>query len=140
MKPVKYSVAYAIYNTDRTKVLAVLRPENDSLPNVWGLPASMLIEGEHPEEAVIRSGKQKLGVQLKVVKYIGEGEVEREAFILHMREYEAEIVNGEPFAPQDIEGMTQYQKCEYNDPIILKEATQKGSLCSRIFLEYMGLN
>lgn len=100
----------------------------------------MLIEDEPPEDTVIRSGQQKLGVKLKVVKYIGEGEIERETFILNMKEYEAEIVNGEPFAPQDIEGMTQYQKCEYKDPFILKEAAQKGSLCSRIFLEYMEIN
>lgn len=140
MKPIKYSISYAIYNKDRTKVLTVLRPENDSLANVWGLPASMIIDGEKAEDAVIRSGHQKLGVKLRVKNYIGEGEIERETFILHMREYEAEIVEGTPFAPQSISGMTQYQKCEYNNPEILKTGAQKGGLCSRIFLTSIGVD
>lgn len=135
MKPVKDSIAYAIYSDDKSRVLAVLRPVDDNnLPNVWGLPASMLKEGESYEDAVIRSGYEKLGVKLKVIEMIGEGSIERESFTLHMKEYTAEIIDGEPLAPQPHEGMTQYQKCAYSSPEILKEAAIKGSLCSRLFL------
>lgn len=140
MKPIKYSISYVIYNEDKTKVLTVLRPENDSLANVWGLPASMIIDGEKPEDAVVRSGYQKLGVKLRVKNYIGAGEIERGTFILHMKEYEAEIIEGVPFAPQPISGMTQYQQCEYNNPEILKEGAQKGGLCSRLFLKNIGID
>jgi ADP-ribose pyrophosphatase YjhB (NUDIX family) len=94
----------------------------------------MLKENESYEDAVVRSGHEKLGVEIRPVKLIGEGSVERETFVLHMKEYEAEIIDGAPVAPQPFEGMTQYQKCMYSSPEILKEAAIRGSLCSQIYL------
>ena len=54
MKPTKFAIAVALYHpVDKSKVLAVKRPANDdSLPNVWGLPAVVVKEGELPEDAV----------------------------------------------------------------------------------------
>lgn len=139
MKQIKHSIAYAIYNDDRSKVLVVLRPkDDDNLPNVWGLPAGTLKESDDYEQAVIRSGHEKLGVELKVVKVINEGEIAHEKFILHMKEYEVEIISGQPYVPQPTDGITQYQQWKWAEPHLLKEAAQKGSLCSRLFLSYIG--
>ena len=136
MKPVKYAIALAIHNNYQ-EVFVVLRSKDEkTLPNVWGLPASMLKEKETFEDAVIRTGHDKLGVELKIIKLIGESEIERDDFILHMKEYEVKIVKGEPAVPQPVLGVTQYQAGKWSDQEILKEAAQKGSLCSRLYLSY----
>jgi 8-oxo-dGTP pyrophosphatase MutT (NUDIX family) len=133
---IKYAVAFVIYNQDRTKFLIVQRPANDEdLPNVWGLPAGSLKEGETFEECLIRSGREKLGVELKPVRFIGKGETERGKYILHLELFEAEIVKGVPKVPQSIKGVTQYQKWRWGTSSDLKEAALKGSLCSRVYLK-----
>jgi|SRR3989338_4882110 len=139
MKPVKNAVAYVIYNSDRSKLLSIQRPSDDEdLPNVWGLPAGSLKRDETEEEAVLRSGKEKLGVRLKVVKKIKSGELERENYVLRLTDYEAVIIDGEPRVPQNVPGVTQYQRWKWAPPEILKEAAQKGSLCCRLYLESIG--
>ena len=136
MKPTKHAVAFVIYNEDRSKFLVVQRPADDeNLPNVWGLPASSLKEGESFEEATVRAGKDKLGVQVKTVKLIGEDSIEREKYVLHMKEYEVEIVEGEPEVPQPIEGVTQYQQWRWGTGEDLCEAAGKASLCCKIYLD-----
>lgn len=134
-KSEKHSIAFVIYSSDRSRVFTVLRPATDDrLPNVWGLPAGSLRENETFEDAIIRSGHDKLGVELKIIQLINEGSLEREHNILHMKEFEVEISKGNPFVPQNIPGITQYQKWKYANPDVLKEAAQKGSLCSRLYL------
>jgi 8-oxo-dGTP pyrophosphatase MutT (NUDIX family) len=137
IKPVKNSVAFVIYNRNRTHFLIVKRPpEDEGLPDVWGLPAGSLRDEETYEEAIVRSGREKLGVELKVVGKIGEGEVDRGGYILHMEEYEAEILQGEPQVPQPIPGITQYVQWKWGKSDDLIEAAQKGSLCSQLYLAY----
>lgn len=64
MKPIKYAIAFIIYNRNRSKFLIVQRSSDDKdLPNVWGLPAGSVKDGETFEECVIRSGKEKLGTE-----------------------------------------------------------------------------
>lgn len=134
------AVSYVIYNKDRTKVLAVKRPpEDEDLPNVWGLPATTVKEGEESfEDAVVRSGKQKLGVTLQITNFLNEGEIERPSYILHMKLYEVKIIDGEPKVPQKFGG-TQYVEWKWAEPGELKGAAGKGSLCSRLFLNKLGI-
>ena len=135
MKSIKYAIAFVIYNQDHSKFLIVQRPsDDDNLPNVWGLPAGSVRNDETFEECVIRSGREKLGVKLKPSKFIGRNNIERDNYILHMEEYGAVIVNGEPEVPQPIEGMTQYQQWKWGESSDLKDAASKGSLCSQIYL------
>lgn len=78
MKPTKHSVAYVIYNANRSRVLAVQRPADDvELPNLWGLPAGSLQLGETYDEAMVCSGVEKLGVDLMVGALIADGTLER---------------------------------------------------------------
>lgn len=139
MKPLKNSVAFVIYNSDRTKFLIVRRPPDDiDLPNVWGLPAGSLKDEETFEDAVIRSAKEKLGIKIKIVKLINEGEIERTQFVLHMKEFEAEILEGDPSVPQDAPGVTQYSEWKWGQAGDLIEAAKIGSLCSRLYLGEAG--
>ena len=136
MKPIKYSVAYIIYNENRSEFLIVKRPYDDEdLPGIWGLPAGSVRDDETFENAIIRSGKEKLGVGLQIVKFVGRGNIERDSFILHMEEYEVKIIDGEPTVPQSISDITQYQDWQWGVLTDLKPAADKGSLCSQIYLK-----
>jgi len=95
-------------------------------------------EAEAYEDAILHSGKEKLGVNLKIAKFIGRKDIERKDYILHMEEYEAEIISGVPKVPQSAKGMTQYQDWHWGVSFDLKNAAAKGSLCSQIFLGSVG--
>lgn len=135
MKPTKNAISYVIYNDDRSQFLVVQRPEDDeNLPNVWGLPAGSLKENEGYEDAVLRSGREKLGVDLRIVEFIREGDIERDDYILNMKEYEVDIINGEPEVPQDVKGVTQYKAWKWGTSDDLTDAASKGSLCCQLYL------
>src|SRR3989344_6366585 len=135
-KPVKNSIAYVIYNRDRSLFVIVQRPfDDDDLPGYWGLPAGSLKEKESFEDAVVRSGREKLGVELKVNELINEGELERDKYVLHMREYEARIIKGVIKVPQEIKGVTQYKTCRWETAEDLIPASKKGYLCCKLYLE-----
>ena len=135
-KPVKRAISYVIYNENRSKILIVRRPNNDEdLPNFWGLPAGSVKDGETKEDAIIRSGRDKLGVELEVVGLSGKDNLERDKYILHMEDYEAKIISGEPEAPQKVEGITQYSDWRWGVADDLREIASKGSLCTQIYLK-----
>lgn len=137
-KPTKEAVAFAVHRGgDRETVLAVRRPEDDeALPGLWGLPAASLREGERWEEAVLRTGPEKLGVELAVGPQMNEGRAERDDHVLHMRLYDARIMKGKPEVPQGASGVTQYTDREWARPERLEEAADAGSLCSALYLEW----
>ena len=135
VKQTKHAIAFVIWNADRENILAVQRPSTDEdLPDIWELPVGSLRVGEPFEACVGRSGREKLGVEVRIVGLIAEGEIERPAFTLHMKAYAVEIMLGAPSVPQPVEGITQYQRWKWAEPAMLTEAAQKGSLCSRPFL------
>ena len=138
MNLTKHSIAFIAYSPDRSQVLAVQRPADDEeLPNLWGLPATSVNPGESEEQAVVRAGKEKLDVGLRVIEKIAVGTMERSSYVLHLTDYEVAIVSGEPKCPQHGSG-TQYQAWKWADPEELIPAAQKGSLCTRLFLEKIG--
>jgi len=139
MKPIKRSVAFVIYSEDRTRFLIVRRPpDDDSLPNVWGLPAGSLKESETSEDTVIRAAKEKLGTDVSIVELVGEGKVERNQYTLQMREYEVKIEKGEPKVPQHVQGITQYSELKWGTADDLVETARIESLCSRLYLKSIG--
>jgi 8-oxo-dGTP diphosphatase len=134
-KPVKESVALALYD-EFGRVLAVQRPEDDEdLPNAWGLPASSLRAEESWDDAMRRTGRDKLGVELKPIRELNRGRLERASYTLEMRLYEVEIVNGEVKVPQAAPGVTQYRNARWGTPDVLRPAAERGSLCCRLFLD-----
>jgi len=137
MKKIKRAVSYVIYNKNRSKFLIVKRPDSDpDTPNYWGLPAGYVNNDETFEKAVIISGFQKLGIKLKITKFVGQNIIERKNYILYMQQYEVEIEEGKPKVPQNFKKVTQYQKWKWGVAKNLIEAAKKqgGSLCSRIYL------
>lgn len=137
-KPTTYSVALVIYNKDRSKYLIVKRPDDDKdMAGHWGFPATSKRYPEQDwEEVVHLAAKNKLGVKVKIIEEIGEDSIDRGNFILVLRDYEVEVIEGEPSVPQDSDpDHTQYEKLEWTDnPEKLKKSAKEGSLCSRIFL------
>ena len=146
MKPMRHAVAYVIYrpgDMNRNDILIVKRPDDDpDLPGVWGLPAVSVRNDESFELAVRRAGRQKLGVILDFDDnrrddgFVGRDVIEMENCLLHMEVYEARIVRGEPFVPQLDKGVTQYVGWKWGTASDIYDAANKGSLCSRIYLEH----
>jgi hypothetical protein len=130
----KKSVAVAIRAAGH--VLVVQRPADDEeLPDEWGLPAASLHDAESWEEAVVRAGREKLGVALEVGAELRRGSLERESYTLEMRLYEAGIAAGSPVVPQPDRTVTQYQQWKWGTAEDLLPAADRRSLCCRLYLE-----
>ena len=73
MKPAKNSVAVVVRDGGG-RFLAVRRPDDpeDPLAGLWGLPAITLRDGEDERAAVVRAGREKLGVELAATGKLGE--------------------------------------------------------------------
>ena len=136
MKPLMNSLSFVIFNKDRSKFLTVKRPlDEKDHPGTWGLPAGSVKKGESFEDALLRAGKQKLGVQLKLVRLINQGTIERDTYLLFMKMFEVEIIAGEPEVPQPVEGMTQYTEWRWGIADDLIAAAKVGALCCQLFLK-----
>jgi ADP-ribose pyrophosphatase YjhB (NUDIX family) len=133
---VKHSISLVIEGP--AGVLLVRRPEHDdSLPGVWGLPATTLRAGESERDAVVRAGREKLGVAVEPLAPIGADEEERPEHRIAMRDWAARIVAGQPAVPQAAGG-TQYVDWRWGDPAELAPAARAGSLCARVLLRSVG--
>ncbi len=138
VKPEKHSVAVVVRTGDGT-FLAVRRPDDpeDPLAGLWGLPAVTLADEEDELSGVIRAGRAKLGVELAVGRKIGEKTADRGDYVLFLADYEAVIASGTPSVPQPDNSMTQYADFAFvDDPQLLTEAADAGSLCAQILLEH----
>ena len=133
----KRSVALVIRSPDRpSEILAVLRPSDDEdLPDVWGLPAASLRPGESWPEAVQRAAREKLSIEVQPGRLLNEGSLQRKAYTLEMRVYEAAIVAGSPGVAAPVQGVTQYVDWKWAPADALEPAANKGSLCAKLFLE-----
>jgi ADP-ribose pyrophosphatase YjhB (NUDIX family) len=142
MKPHKEAVSLVITDND-INFLAVKRADDpaDDLAGVWGFPAVTLKTNENHQEAAVRVGRQKLGVDIVLGTKIGDSTHDRTTYTLHLTDYEAKIANGIPTAPQPDPSVSQYAECKFtNDPTILFEAARRGSQCTQIFLESKGVD
>jgi ADP-ribose pyrophosphatase YjhB (NUDIX family) len=120
----------------------VKRPATDaSLPNVWGLPAVVVKAGELPEDAVRRLGVEKLSTEIEPQSYIGIKRMERDTQELILMDIVATLHGGEPSVETATTTGTKYIDQQWTgDYSIFTEAAQKGSLCTRIFLESKGMS
>lgn len=138
MKPTKNSVALVVKN-ENDEFLVVKRPKDELSPlaGVWGFPAITLKEDETESEAAHRVGLAKLGVKLDGIEKIGDKTADRGDYILHLSDFSARLAEDQvPSVPQADASMTQYVEFKYtSDPSVLFPAAQKGSLCSRVYLQ-----
>ena len=141
-RPVKCSVAAVVRRQGSPGAfLAVRRPPDDEhLPNVWGLPAVTLRDGELPEAALRRLGEEKLGARLEPTRFIGIKAADRGSHLLILMDLEATVVAGEPSVEAARTGGTAYVDQRWtSDPRLLRDAAARGSVCSRILLEAEGI-
>jgi uncharacterized protein len=134
----KRSVAVVVRGPEAGTFLVVKRPDDpgDPLAGVWGLPAVTLGDAEDERAAVVRVGRDKLGVEVAPGRRLGQASADRGGHLLVLADYEAVIVGGTPSVPQPDASVTQYVEWRYaDDPAVLAEAAARGSLCARIFLE-----
>jgi ADP-ribose pyrophosphatase YjhB (NUDIX family) len=142
MKPQKEAVSLVITDND-DNFLAVKRADdpNDDLAGVWGFPAVTLKQDESHQEASLRVGRQKLGVDIELGEKIGDSTHDRNTYVLHLTDYKAKITHGTPTAPQSDTSVSQYAECKFTDDrTILFEAARKGSQCTQLFLESTGVD
>ncbi|MSP79004.1 MAG: NUDIX hydrolase [Dehalococcoidia bacterium] len=141
MKPEKHSVALVIHDASHPGlVLTVLRPpDDDELPNIWGLPAGSLKPGETVQTAAIRVGRQKLGVTLAVEGPIALGQQERPDYLLTMTLLQARITAGKDAGMPATHsmnnknaGITLYAALRW----ALADALEEGSLCCQLYLQH----
>ncbi len=132
-KPEKRSVSFVIRKGN--KILTIRRPHDDKeLPNMWGLPATIVKKNESDEKAVIRAGNEKLGIRIRPLRLLNEGKQIRKDYALRMKLFEVSA-RGEPDvnATKTIT-FTRYTDWKWAEPEILKKAANKGSLCCGLFL------
>lgn len=133
----KRSVSLAIHRAGVRGLLLVQRPaDDDELPLAWGLPAASLRDGESWEDAVRRAARGKLGVEVEPGAVLREGSLDRPSYRLEMRLYAARVTGGEPGVPGDDAGVTQYRAWRWGGPDDLVATAARGSLCSRLYLEF----
>lgn len=133
----KRSVSVAIrHPDDPVLVLQVRRPPDDEgLPNLWGLPAATLRAGESWENAARRAGREKLGVELALAGELNQGTIVRPDASLLMKLFGATIERGEPDVSVAPTGVTRYTAWRWGEAEALRLAADRGSLCCRLYLE-----
>jgi ADP-ribose pyrophosphatase YjhB (NUDIX family) len=110
--------------------------DDDRFPGYWGFPAATKKTEDEPWEATVaRAAKEKLGVEVEILKLLGEETKDRGEYELTLRDYEVKIIEGQPTVPQDVLGMTQYTELKWTDDTSeIEKSAAEGSACSNIFL------
>ena len=136
----KRSVSLAIRDPARPGLVLQVRrpPDDDGLPDAWGLPAASLSPGESWEEAALRAGREKLALTLEVGPVLREGSVARADASLTMKLFEARILAGTPDVGVAPAGVTRYTAWRWDTAAALRPAARRGSLCCRLYLEVEG--
>ncbi len=141
-KPTTETSAIVIFDEKHEKVLTVQRPVDDAaLPGHWGFPAATRKNPDESWEDLARkAARTKLGVEIEIVRDMGEDFIDRGSYYLRLRDFECRIIQGEPKVPQADASVTQYIAMKYADDYEpLKESARNGSLCTRIFLRERGM-
>ncbi len=129
------------------RVVAVLRPDSpdDPLGGLWGLPAGTARDGESEDEAVARVLTDKLGLQVSSegLTRINKGQRDDGASSQSMTVYAMDWGENSPLpvslpARTNNVSVTLYEDWRWAAPEELREAARRGSLCTRLYLEWLG--
>jgi 8-oxo-dGTP diphosphatase len=135
---VRRAVAIAIRSPDRPGQILLVRrpPDDDDLPDAWGLPAASLRPAESSQDAALRAARDKLGIHVAIHAELNRGSTPRRAFTLDMTLFDATLLDGQPAVPQPVPGVTQYADWTWGSADQLRPAARRGSLCCRLYLEH----
>lgn len=150
---VKRSVSVAIRSAQpdgSERVVAVLRPNlpEDPLGGLWGLPAATAQDGESEDEAAARALRDKLGLQVPAEGFTWINEGRREdgvssqsmtVYALNWDESSALPISLPGRSVDSQEAITLYEDWRWAAPEELREAARQGSLCTRLYLEWLGV-
>ena len=142
MKPIKVAVAVLLTNPESENEFLIVKrpPDDDYLPNVFGLPAVSIVGEELSEDAVRRVGKEKLCTDIEPTGFYGIKSTDRETYTLILMDIEAKLAGEEPDVTKAKSENTTYTEQKWTgDLSLLKEAASKGSLCSQIVLDKNGV-
>jgi ADP-ribose pyrophosphatase YjhB (NUDIX family) len=133
----KRSVAVVVRREGDRRFLAVRRPDDDEdLPGIWGLPAASLRPDESLTQAAVRVGREKLGVELRVGRIVGELTAARTSGRLTLTDVEATIVAGDPDVTLSTSDATRYVEQRWVDDVeVLRDGADRSSLCCRILVD-----
>lgn len=140
MKKHVSTFAYVILRDPNTaeELLVVRRSPNDRyFPNMWGLPAGTLRKHEGYEEAIQRTAKLSLNVEVEVLGERAAGSSDRGTHVVEMRLYEARIVAGIPTIRDVNLGGYGYTEVRWGIPDILQSTRERGSLCCRLVDDWL---
>ncbi len=132
------------------RVVAVLRPQvpDDPLGGLWGLPAATAQDGESEDEAVSRVLRDKLGLRFSAegLTRINDGQRGDGANSQSMTVYAMVWDANSPLSillpalsADSEDSVTLYEDWRWAAPEELHEAAMRGSLCTRLYLEWLGL-
>ncbi len=130
---VKESVAVAIRSVGADgaeRVAAVLRPDvaGDPLGGLWGLPAASLRDNGAADDTVSRMLQVKLGLE--------GNQTQTMTVYAVMWDPDEPLPISLPSARMD-STLTLYDEWRWAFPSDLKEAASRGSLCARLYLEWL---
>jgi ADP-ribose pyrophosphatase YjhB (NUDIX family) len=136
-KPVRLAVAAVVRRRGDDSFLSVRRPpDDDLLPDLWGLPAVTLHPCELPEQGLRRVGREKLGVELEPLRLVGIKAADRGDYQLILMDLEAAVLSGEPDVLTATTTSTRYTAQRWESDFgTLREAARRGSLCCQIALD-----
>jgi hypothetical protein len=104
---------------------------------MWGIPAGTLRKRENYEEAIQRTARYRLGIELEVLGERAACSSDRGTHLVEMQLYEARIVAGSPeIRDVNPEGHG-YTEVRWSKPEILQSARERGSLCCRLVDEWL---
>jgi ADP-ribose pyrophosphatase YjhB (NUDIX family) len=132
--------AYVILRGSITapEILVVKRsPKDRYFPSMWGIPAGTLQKREGYEEAIQRTAKHRLGIELEVLGLRATGSSDRGTHVVEMRLYEARIVAGAPQIRHVNPEGHGYTEAMWGRPEILQPTRERGSLCCRLVDEWL---
>jgi ADP-ribose pyrophosphatase YjhB (NUDIX family) len=115
------------------ELLVVRRsPKDRYFPDMWGLPAGTLRKRESYEQAIARTAKGRLGVEVEVLGERAAGTSDRGTHVVVMRLFEARIVTGTPEVRDVNPDGHGYTEARWAGPDVLLPARERGSLCCRL--------
>lgn len=144
MQKLKFAVSFILYrNKEQKEFMAVMRPDEDKeIGGMWGLPATGFDpKKESPDKAVVRAAKEKLGVEVELMKRLPMVMIQqRKGYDLLLIDYICRLRSGEPDVSKAKTKGTKYVgQLWTDDPKILQKIAESGSICTQVFLNHLGL-